>query len=65
MSEISREAIKAAARAIAKVWTSENKNADLQQASTLFEPSAEAALIAALPHLVAERPKPLQAGPPK
>jgi hypothetical protein len=64
MSEISREAIQAAARAIAQVWTSENKNADRQQASILFEPSAEAALIAALPYLVAQRPKPPQAGPP-
>lgn len=31
------------ARAIAEVWTSENKKADLSQAASLFVPSAQAA----------------------
>ena len=32
------------AKAIAKVWSSENKNANLDQAAVLFSPSAEAAI---------------------
>lgn len=45
---MTQEMIAAAALAIAKIWTSENKNADLSQAAILFTPSAEAALTAAL-----------------
>ena len=32
------------AKAIARVWSSENKNADLDQAAILFTPSAEATI---------------------
>jgi len=32
------------AKAIARIWSSENKNADLNQAAILFTPSAEAAI---------------------
>jgi hypothetical protein len=38
------ELVRAVAKAIAAVWSSENKNADIEQAATLFEPSARAAI---------------------
>lgn len=36
--------IRAVAKAISAVWASENKSVDIEQAATLFEPSARAAI---------------------
>jgi len=38
------ELVERAGRELAKVWTSDNKNADLKQAAILFTPSARAVL---------------------
>lgn len=45
--------VRVVAKAISAVWNSENKTADIEQATTLFEPSARAA-IAALAKLAAK-----------
>jgi len=55
---LSPEMIERAAEAIARVWTSGNKNVDLAQATQIFLLSARAALKAAIPEAVeAEREK--------
>lgn len=43
-----RTKIEYVAQEIAKIWISENKNANLIQAGILFQPSAEAAIKAIL-----------------
>ena len=49
------------AKAIARIWTSENKNANQDQAAVLFKPSAEAAIDAVAARLSDVTPEMVEA----